>query len=45
VAVASSAGGADGSAGLVRGWDAAALVCAALCAAGALIAACCRPRV
>jgi MFS family permease len=44
VAVASSAGGAGASSGLVRGWDAAALVCAALCAAGALIAACCRPR-
>jgi MFS family permease len=41
-----SAVGAGGSAapGLVHGWNGAALVCAALCAAGALIAACCRPR-
>jgi MFS family permease len=41
-----SAMGAGGTAapGLVHGWNGAAIVCAAMCAAGALIAARCRPR-
>ena len=44
VAVASAAGGARRQRRARAGLDAAALVCAALCATGALIAACCRPR-
>jgi MFS family permease len=39
VAVVSAAGGAGGAIGLVHGWNTATLVCASLCAAGALIAA------
>src|SRR5262245_30812778 len=45
VAVASAAGGGTGRpAEVLAGWNAAALVCAGLCAVGALIAARCRPR-
>jgi MFS family permease len=44
VVVVSAAGGTAAPSALVTGWNAATLVCAALCAVGALIAAACRPR-
>jgi MFS family permease len=44
VVVVSAAGGTAGPGALVDGWNAATLVCAALCALGALVAVACRPR-
>lgn len=42
--VALATSGGAGTTGLLHGWTAAALVCAALCLAGALVAAACRAR-
>lgn len=44
VAVASAAGGAGTPSDVVAGWNAAAVVCAGLCAVGALVATRCGPR-
>ncbi|HEY2600212.1 MAG TPA: MFS transporter [Thermoleophilaceae bacterium] len=44
VVVVSAAGGSAGPGALMDGWNAATLVCAALCALGALVAVACRPR-
>jgi len=44
VAVIGAAGSGTGATPIVHGWNVAALVCAGLCAAGAIIAALCRPH-